>query len=142
MFEFLFFKYGRFLLMITCFLTITKLDAQSIYQADYQDLDYRMIGPFRAGRAVGGTGVPSQPNIFYIGVNNGGVWKTDDFGRTWNPIFDEAPTGSIGDIAVSKSHPNILYVGTGEGLHRPDLGVGDGIFKSIDGGKSWINCRR
>ena len=139
MFEFLFFKNNRSLLMITCCLIITKLDAQSIYPVDYQDLDYRMIGPFRAGRAVGGTGVPSQPNIFYIGVNNGGVWKTDDFGRTWNPIFDEAPTGSIGDIAVSESHPNILYVGTGEGLHRPDLGVGDGIFKSIDGGKSWTH---
>ena len=125
--------------MITCCLTTSTVDAQSIYQVDYQDLDYRMIGPFRAGRAVGGTGVPSQPNIFYMGVNNGGVWKTDDFGRTWNPIFDEAPTGSIGDIAVSESHPNILYVGTGEGLHRPDLGVGDGIFKSIDGGKSWTH---
>ena len=139
MFEFLFFKYGRCLVMIACCLTISISDAQSIYPVDYQDLNYRMIGPFRAGRAVGGTGVPSQPNIFYMGVNNGGVWKTDDFGRTWNPIFDEAPTGSIGDIAVSESHPNILYVGTGEGLHRPDLGVGDGIFKSIDGGKSWTH---
>ena len=139
MFEFLFFKYGRCLVMIACCLTISISDAQSIYPVDYQDLNYRMIGPFRAGRAVGGTGVPSQPNIFYMGVNNGGVWKTDDFGRTWNPIFDEAPTGSIGDIAVSESHPNILYVGSGEGLHRPDLGVGDGIFKSIDGGKSWTH---
>ncbi|MBT5507008.1 MAG: glycoside hydrolase, partial [Flammeovirgaceae bacterium] len=98
-----------------------------------------MIGPFRASRTVGGTGVPSQPSIFYMGVNNGGVWKTDDFGRTWNPIFDDAPTGSIGDIAVSESQPEVLYVGTGEGLHRPDLGVGDGIFKSIDGGKSWTH---
>ncbi len=135
----LFFQYARWVVIITGCLTISTVDAQSIYQVDYQDLNYRMIGPFRAGRSVGGTGVPSQPNIFYMGVNNGGVWKTDDFGRTWNPIFDEAPTGSIGDIAVSESNPNILYVGTGEGLHRPDLGVGDGIFKSIDGGKSWIH---
>jgi photosystem II stability/assembly factor-like uncharacterized protein len=75
--------------------------------------------------------------VFYIGVNNGGVWKTDDYGRTWKPIFDDAPTGSVGDIAVSPSHPEVIYVGTGEGLHRPDLSVGDGIFKSTDGGKTW-----
>lgn len=105
--------------------------------SQYQELSYRMIGPFRAGRTVGAVGIPSQPNVFFIGVNNGGVWKTDDYGRTWNPIFDEAPTGSIGDLAVSPSNPNIIYVGTGEGMHRPDLSVGDGMFKSIDGGKSW-----
>jgi photosystem II stability/assembly factor-like uncharacterized protein len=113
------------------------LQGQSIDQASYQNMDYRMIGPFRASRTVGGVGVPSQPNVFYMGVNNGGVWKTDDYGRTWFPIFDDAPTGSVGDIAVSATNPDILYVGSGEGLHRPDLGVGDGIFKSINGGKSW-----
>jgi len=103
----------------------------------YQDLNYRMIGPFRAGRTVGAVGIPSQPNVFFIGVNNGGVWKTDDYGRTWNPIFDKAPTGSIGDLAVSPSNPEVIYVGTGEGLHRPDLSIGDGMFKSINGGKNW-----
>ena len=105
----------------------------------YQSLAYRLVGPFRAGRTVGGVGVPTQPGVFYIGVNNGGVWKTDDFGRTWHPIFDEAPTGSVGDIAVSPSHPEVIYVGTGEGLHRPDLSTGDGIFKSTDGGASWAH---
>lgn len=103
----------------------------------YSDMKYRMIGPFRAGRTVGAVGIPSQPNVFFIGVNNGGVWKTDDYGRTWNPIFDNESTGSIGDIAVSASNPNVIYVGTGEGLHRPDLSTGDGMFKSIDGGKTW-----
>jgi photosystem II stability/assembly factor-like uncharacterized protein len=102
-------------------------------------LRYRLVGPFRAGRTVGAVGIPSQPNIFFIGVNNGGVWKTDDYGRTWRPIFDGAPTGSVGDIAVSPSHPDVIYVGTGEGLHRPDLSTGDGIFKSVDGGKSWTH---
>lgn len=105
----------------------------------YQDLHYRMIGPFRAGRTVGAVGIPSRPNVFFIGVNNGGVWKTDDYGRTWKPIFDSAPTGSIGDLAVSASNPDIIYVGTGEGLHRPDLSVGDGLFKSTDGGKNWVH---
>ncbi|MEO0338953.1 MAG: glycoside hydrolase [Bacteroidota bacterium] len=103
----------------------------------FQNLEYRLIGPFRASRTVGAVGIPDQPNVFYVGVNNGGVWKTDDYGRTWNPIFDDAPTGSVGDIAVAPSNPEILYVGSGEGLHRPDLGVGDGMFKSIDGGKTW-----
>ncbi len=111
--------------------------AQKIDPSAYQNLDYRMIGPFRASRTVGGVGVPSQPNVFYMGVNNGGVWKTDDYGRTWDPIFDSAPTGSVGDIAVSESNPDVIYVGSGEGLHRPDLSVGDGIFKSADGGKNW-----
>ncbi len=105
----------------------------------YQELRYRLIGPFRAGRTVGAVGIPSRPNLFYIGVNNGGVWKTDDYGRTWQPIFDDAPTGSVGDIAVSHTQPEIIYVGTGEGLHRPDLSVGDGVFKSVDGGKSWTH---
>src|SRR3990172_11083485 len=104
-----------------------------------QDLRYRLIGPFRASRTVGGVGVPTQPGVFHVGVNNGWVWKTDDYGRTWSPLFDDAPTGSIGDIAVSPSHPDVIYVGTGEGLHRPDLSVGDGIFKSTDGGDTWAH---
>jgi len=120
-------------------LLVSSVSSQSINPSLYQDLRYRNIGPFRAGRTVGAVGVPAQPNVFYIGVNNGGVWKTDDYGRTWKPIFDEAPTGSVGDIAVSPSQPEVIYVGTGEGLHRPDLSVGDGIFKSIDGGKTWAH---
>ena len=80
-----------------------------------------------------------QPNVFYIGVNNGGVWKTTDYGRTWIPIFDDQPTGSIGDVAVAPSNPNVVYVGTGEGIQRPDLSVGDGIYKSTDAGKTWTH---
>ena len=105
----------------------------------YQELRYRLVGPFRGGRTVGAVGIPTQPNVFFVGVNNGGVWKTDDAGRTWRPIFDQAPTGSVGDVAVSPSQPDVIYVGTGEGLHRPDLGVGDGVFKSTDGGRSWTH---
>ena len=124
-----------FILTLSLLLSI-QLFSQ-IDKSYYQDLEYRMIGPFRGGRTVGAVGIPSQPNVFFIGVNNGGVWKTDDYGRTWNPIFDDVPTGSVGDLAVSPSHPNVIYVGTGEGLHRPDLAVGDGMFKSVDGGKNW-----
>lgn len=96
-----------------------------------------MIGPFRGGRTKAAVGVPSQPNVFYIGACNGGVWRTTDYGRVWTPIFDDQPTGSIGAIAVAPSNPNILYVGSGEGLQRPDLSTGDGIYKSTDAGKTW-----
>ena len=105
----------------------------------YQELHWRMIGPFRGGRTRAAAGVPSQPNVFYIGQVNGGVWKSDDYGRTWNPIFDHEPTQSIGAIAVAPSDPSIVYVSSGEGLHRPDLSVGDGIYKSTDAGKTWLH---
>lgn len=116
-----------------------EITAQPIDKKYYDAMQWRMIGPHRGGRTVGAVGVPQQPNVFYIGVNNGGVWKTNDFGRTWKPIFDEQPTGSVGDVVVSPSNPNVIYVGCGEGLQRPDLSVGDGIYKSTDGGKTWKN---
>ena len=105
----------------------------------FSNLRWRMIGPHRGGRTVGGCGVAQQPNVFYIGVNNGGVWKTTDFGRTWVPIFDDQSTGSIGDVAVAPSDPNIVYVASGEGIQRPDLSVGKGIFKSTDAGHTWTH---
>ncbi|HEY6271474.1 MAG TPA: glycoside hydrolase [Terriglobales bacterium] len=104
-----------------------------------QSMHWRGIGPLRGGRTRGVSGVSSQPNVFYIGVCNGGVWKTNDYGRTWKPIFDDQPTGSIGSVAVAPSDPNVVYVGSGEGLHRPDLSVGDGIYRSADGGKTWVH---
>ena len=111
--------------------------AQSVDESMYQSMRWRMIGPFRGGRTVGATGVPGQPNIFYIGVNNGGVWKSTDYGHTWTPIFDDQPTGSIGTVAVAPSNPAVVYVGSGEGLQRPDLSTGDGIYRAADAGKSW-----
>ena len=123
------------LTLMTCLHAFSQPFAPEYFTA----MKWRMIGPHRAGRTVGATGVPSQPNVFYMGVNNGGVWKTTDFGRTWIPIFDDQPTGSIGDIVVSPSNPNVIYVGSGEGLQRPDLSVGDGVYKSADGGKTWLH---
>jgi len=104
-----------------------------------QAMHWRNIGPFRGGRTRAVAGVPSQPSVFYIGVCNGGIWKTNDSGGTWTPIFDEEPTGSIGSLFVAPSDPNIIYAGSGEGLHRPDLSVGDGIYKSTDAGKTWTH---
>jgi photosystem II stability/assembly factor-like uncharacterized protein len=119
-------------------LSASVVEAQ-VPESTYQELRWRMIGPFRGGRTRAAAGVPSQPNVFYIGQVNGGVWKSDDYGRTWNPIFDQQPTQSIGAIAVAASDPNIVYVSSGEGLHRPDLSVGNGIYKSTDGGKTWTH---
>jgi len=113
--------------------------AQKRDRAFYSELRWRCIGPFRGGRTVAMTGVPGQPNVFYMAPNNGGVWKTTDYGQTWNPIFDGQPTGSIGAIAVAPSHPDVVFVGSGEGLRRPDLSTGDGIYRTSDGGKTWIH---
>ncbi len=116
----------------------TTAPGPTVEPSMYQGLRYRLVGPFRASRTQAAVGIPTQPNVFYIGVVDGGVWKTDDYGRTWHPIFDHEPTGSIGDLAVSPSDPDVIYVGTGEGMAaRPDLSVGDGIFKSTDGGRTW-----
>jgi len=111
--------------------------AQSVDPALYQGMRWRMIGPFRGGRTVAISGVPGAPNEFYMAPNNGGVWKTTDYGRTWEPLFDEQSSGSVGALAVAPSAPNVIYVGSGEGLRRPDLSVGNGIYKSTDSGKTW-----
>ncbi len=115
------------------------VSAQSASPALYGDLRWRMIGPFRGGRTKAAAGVPSRPGVFYIGVTNGGVWKTIDYGRVWTPIFDDQSTGSIGALAVAPSDPDTLYVGSGEGLQRPDLSTGDGIYKSSDAGRTWTH---
>src|SRR5580765_5688757 len=121
------------------FISCSSAFAQQFSPELFKSLHWRSIGPFRGGRTRAVAGVPTQPNVFYIAQVNGGVWKTDDYGRTWSPIFDDQPTGSVGCIAVAPSDPNIIYVGSGEGLQRPDLSVGDGIYKSTDGGKTWMH---
>src|SRR5260370_22347896 len=117
------------LIGVACALTV-RLGADARDPELLSALHWRAIGPFRGGRTVGGAGIAQQPNVFYIGVNNGGVWKTTDFGQTWTPIFDDQPTQSIGVVAVAPSDPNVIYVGSGEGLQPPHLSVGDGIYQS------------
>jgi photosystem II stability/assembly factor-like uncharacterized protein len=102
-------------------------------------LRWRAIGPFRGGRTVAVTGVPRSANTYYIAAVDGGIFKTTDAGRSWAPIFDDQPTASIGALAVAPSAPETLYAGSGEGLQRPDLSVGDGIYKSTDGGVHWTH---
>ncbi len=123
----------RTLLSIACLQATTQTYDPSLFAG----LKWRSIGPFRGGRTVAVSGIPKQPNVFFMAPNNGGVWKSTDFGHTWKPIFDGQPTGSIGALAVAPSNPDIIYVGSGEGLQRPDLSTGDGIYKSNNGGKTW-----
>jgi photosystem II stability/assembly factor-like uncharacterized protein len=115
------------------------VEAQSLDTKLYSEMHWRQIGPPRAGRARALAGVPTQPNVFYIGFDNGGVWRSTDYGSTWVPLFDNQPTGSIGAIAVAPSDSKIIYVGSGAGIIRPDLSVGDGVYKSTDGGKTWTH---
>ncbi len=103
----------------------------------YGDLSWRLIGPFRGGRVLAVAGVPREPQHFYFGAVNGGVWETKDAGRTWQPIFDSEPVGSIGAIAVAPSAPNVVYVGSGEADMRSDIAEGDGMYKSADAGRTW-----
>jgi photosystem II stability/assembly factor-like uncharacterized protein len=127
------------LFLVALFLGDLCLAADQTRQDFSTFLRWRNIGPFRGGRTRAVAGVPSQPNVFYCAQVNGGVFKTTDYGRTWQPISDDQPTGSVGALAISISNPDIIYVGSGEGLHRPDLSVGDGIYKSIDAGKTWTH---
>jgi len=126
---------------ILCISLCTAMNAQQWDQKFFSEMRWRCIGPFRGGRTVAISGVPHQPNVFYMAAVNGGVWKTVDFGNTWNPVFDDQPTGSVGALAVAPSDPNIIYVGSGEGLQRPDLATGDGVYKSTDAGKTWAHLQ-
>src|SRR5215467_14132146 len=122
-------------------MTFPRVSAQSaaIDPALYGGLKWRMAGPFRGGRVNAVAGVAGQPNTFYFGSVGGGVWKSTNAGRTWNPIFDGQNVASIGAIAVAPSNPQVIYVGTGEADMRDSIQFGDGMYKTADGGKTWTH---
>ncbi len=103
----------------------------------YAQLHWRSAGPFRGGRVLAVAASPANPRRFYFGAVNGGVWRTDDAGRTWQPIADALPAGSIGALAIAPSAPATLYVGTGEADMRSDIAQGVGIFRTTDDGAHW-----
>ncbi len=107
---------------------------------DLESFQFREVGPYRGGRVTAVTGVDLQPNVFYMGATGAGVWKTEDYGTTWDNISDGFfETPSVGAIRVAKNDPNVIYVGTGTDGLRSNIIVGKGIYKSIDAGKSWKN---
>ena len=118
----------------------TQLEAQSFDETEYDALEYRLVGPFRGGRSAAVTGVSNKPNLYYFGSTGGGIWKTLDGGRSWDNISDGYFGGSIGAITVSKSDPNVMYVGGGEKTIRGNVSSGYGIWKSEDAGKTWTSA--
>jgi photosystem II stability/assembly factor-like uncharacterized protein len=127
-------------LLVVCFFSFLSVAlSQQFDPSLYSGMRWRLVGPFRGGRSIAIAGVPSQPNVFYFGAVGGGVWKTENTGETWNPIFDSQPIASIGAIAVSALNPDVIYVGSGEADMRSQISYGDGMYKSSDGGKTWKN---
>ena len=124
--------------LVIGFLFLTPVANAQQYDSNlYSGLRWRLIGPFRGGRINAVSGVPGQPETFYYGSVGGGVWKTNNAGRTWNPVFDSANVGSIGAIGVAPSNPNVVYVGTGEADMRDSIQFGDGMYRTNDAGKTW-----
>ncbi len=127
----------RHILCTSGLMILASIQAAAADPALFQDLRWRLLGPFRGGRVLAVSGVPKEPLHFYFGSVNGGVWETLDAGRTWRPIFDAQPIGSIGALAVAPSAPKTIYVGSGEADMRSDISQGNGVYKTVDGGATW-----
>ena len=122
------------LILLFILLLSIGVQAQELDSTLFAPMQWRLIGPFRAGRVTSVAGVPSEPDVYYFGTPGGGVWKTIDGGRVWKPIFDQQPVSGIGSVSVAPSNPQTIYVGTGEG------GSGNGVYKSLDGGVTWTHA--
>ena len=120
-------------------LAALSVQAAGVDPALMGGLKWRLIGPFRGGRVLAVSGVRGEPQHFYFGSVDGGVWETNDAGRTWQPIFDAEHVGSIGALAVAPSDPKVIYVGSGEADMRSDIAYGNGMYRSVDGGQHWTN---
>ena len=128
----------RFLFLIL--LIVETAQAQTYDESLYDALEYRLVGPFRGGRSAAVTGVPNKPNLFYFGATGGGVWRTQNGGRTWENILDGYFGGSIGAIEVAGDDHNVIYVGGGEQTVRGNVSSGFGMWKSMDAGKTWTSA--
>src|SRR5580704_17806857 len=131
--------YTVLLAMLLLGLTGSILRAQTLDENALKAMKWRQVGPFRGGRALSATGVAGDSQTYYFGAVAGGVWKTTNGGMTWAPMTDKTGIMSVGAIAVAPSDPNVIYVGTGESCWRGDISYGDGMYKSIDAGKTWTH---
>jgi photosystem II stability/assembly factor-like uncharacterized protein len=117
----------------------SSADADKKEDPQFKGMKYRLVGPFRGGRSLTASGVSGDPNTYYFGATGGGVWKSSDGAMTWAPVFDKETVSSIGSLAVAPSDQNVVYAGTGEACIRGNISHGDGIYKTVDGGKTWKN---
>ena len=115
------------------------LIAASVPETAYQEIRWRLVGPHRGGWATAVAGVPGDPATFYLGGADGGVWRTRDAGITWQPLFDDQGSASIGALAIAPSDPNVIWAGTGQIHQRWDIVDGDGVYRSTDGGATWTH---
>ena len=127
-------------LLLFSILSFTSVQA-SVPETAYADLHWRQVGPFRGGWATAVAGHPEKITTFYFGSADGGVWKTDNAGVTWRPLFEQQGSASIGALAISPSNPDVIWVGTGQIQQRWDIVDGDGVYRSTDAGESWIARR-
>ena len=134
-------NFGRFLRLLSIFVitSAVALSSQTVPPDVYSGLKWRLIGPFRGGRAIAVAGIAGNSTTFYFGAVEGGIWQTTDTGVVWKPIFDAQHIASIGALAVAPSDPRVIYAGTGESDIRSNLSSGDGVYKSTDGGQTWTN---
>jgi len=129
----------RVLTAFAVFCVCSLLSGQQFSPTLFSGLKWRLIGPFRGGRSIAVSGVRGGGSTLYFGSVDGGIWKSDDAGTVWSPLFDDQQVASIGALEVAPSDPNVIYVGTGESDIRSDLASGDGVYKSTDAGKTWRN---
>ncbi|HQW84337.1 MAG TPA: hypothetical protein PK987_07755, partial [Ferruginibacter sp.] len=127
-----------FILSLLTISVCTNIVAQKISLNQFKNLKPRSIGPAgMSGRVTAIDALYTNPNLIYLGTASGGVWKTENSGSNWTPVFDEQPTQNIGAVAIQQSNPSVVWVGTGEGNPRNSVSIGEGIYKSMDGGKTW-----
>ena len=122
--------------LLLTFLVTPNLCAQELKQEHIEQLKFRHIGPV-GNRLVSVAGIPGDPMVYYVGAATGGIWKTIDGGLNWKPVFDKQPVHSIGALAAAPSEPEVIYAGTGESFIRSNVSVGNGVWKSTDGGDNW-----
>ena len=128
-----------FLSLVSALIFAFVAAGQTLSKDSLQGMKWRLVGPFRGGRVEAVVGVPGNPYVYYFGAAAGGVWKTTDAGVNWTPVFDHESSPSIGAIAIASSDPNVIYVGTGEPCFRGDITYGNGMYKSVDTGKTWTH---
>lgn len=127
-----------FVCMACLFLFVVFAPAQKISLQQFKNWKPRNIGPAgMSGRVTAVDVVVNNPDVWYIGAASGGVWKTENAGASWAPVFDDQPTLNIGSLAIQQSNPNVVWAGTGEGNPRNSINIGEGIYKTMDGGKTW-----